>query len=479
MQNIKKKLSIHGHFYQPPRLDPMIMKYRDDDAVVAWSQGKFRNWNEAINAECYKPNADLGNFDLISFDMYRSLAQWLCEYDRSTYDKIINADKHNFITYGYGNAIGYAYDHAILPLLGEEDIELEVAWGMADFFKRYGHMPVSLWLPETGVDLKTLRILGKYGIRFVILAPWQVDTEGKQLDVSTLYKCSLGHGKVMNIFVYDGELSGDLSFNNVQMADANKYVSEYLPGAIHNDFSLAATDGERYGHHLKGGEHFLKQMLRDLFNNSSIETANVVQEFFNSQSTESIKIFDNSAWSCHHGGLKRWQGDCDCSYDDTHGVRTNGYWKTALLSAFRVLSAQMELYLSEYAKIMISDLRILKLEYIHVMQGEIDFTVFIENHLIRPVTFEEERKLKALLDMQQYRLAMFTSDAFYFADLDRPESRINIQNAKKALSLLKDIGEIELMERLQKDFLHQIEEIYSNFTGKNGKDLYYEDGISL
>lgn len=471
---MKKKLSIHGHFYQPPRKNPLTNKYDDSDYVKQITNGKCKNWNELINVECYKANADSGNFELISFDLFRALAEWLEEFDKITYDKIISADKHNYITYGYGNAFAYPYDHSILPLLDEDDIDIEIYWGIQDFYKRYRHMPVSLWLPETGVNLKTLNILERNGIRFVVLAPWQANTENKELDTSKLYKCDMGSGRSIGLFFYDGQLSGDLSFNNVEMSNADSYVSNYLPNVVKNDFSIASLDGERFGHHLKGGEQFLKQMLRDLFNNSEIEVFNVVKEFFESTPISTIKIFDNSAWSCHHGGLKRWQGDCDCSFDDTHNARVNGYWKTALLSAFRVLSAQLEMYFDDYVRNLVFNTNSLKKEYIHVMQGEMDITTFLSLHQIRPLNGEESNKIRILLEMQVYRLAMFTSDAFYFADLDRPEPRINIGNAKKAILMFKDFNDEENMERIEKMFIEALESIYSNFTGKNGKDLYYE-----
>lgn len=474
----KNKLAIHGHFYQPPRFNPLTQKVDDDAFVIQISNGKYKNWNQQINAECYKPNADAGNFELISFDFLRPLAEWMEKEDALTYKKIINADKHNYVTYGYGNAFGYPYNHTILPLLSEDDIDIEVYWGTQDFYHRYEHMPIAFWLPETAVDEKTLRILERNGIRFVILAPWQAQTN-EELDTSQLYTCNLGEGRVMHIFFYNEGLSGDLSFDNSNMVNADTYVAEYLPTIVHQSFDLAALDGERFGHHLKGGEQFLKVMLRDLFNNDSLETINIIKEYFTHAPHRMIRIYENSAWSCHHGGLKRWQGDCDCCYDEDHKQRTNGYWKTALLSAFRVLSAELEIYFTDYAKGLINNLQALKREYIHVMQGSLNVKDLLAHHQIKLLSAEEEAKLQTLLEMQQYRLAMFTSCAFYWADIDRPEPRINIWNAKKTISLLKDIGEFDIVERLEKDLIHQLEEIYSSFTGKNGKDIYYEDGLHL
>ena len=55
---------IHGHFYQPPRKDP-ISNYIPDEIGAE----PFRNWNERILAECYAPNAASANFAKISFNI--------------------------------------------------------------------------------------------------------------------------------------------------------------------------------------------------------------------------------------------------------------------------------------------------------------------------------------------------------------------------------------------------------------------------
>jgi len=62
-------LCLHGHFYQPPREDPFTN-------VLPLEVGAtpFTNYNEKITAECYRPNAEAGNFDAISYDMGPTLA---------------------------------------------------------------------------------------------------------------------------------------------------------------------------------------------------------------------------------------------------------------------------------------------------------------------------------------------------------------------------------------------------------------------
>ena len=59
------------------------------------------------------------------------------------------------------------YHHSILPLCDIHDKRTEVAWGIADFKKRYGRMPEGIWLAETAVDIQTLEVLAEYGIIYL------------------------------------------------------------------------------------------------------------------------------------------------------------------------------------------------------------------------------------------------------------------------------------------------------------------------
>ena len=45
-------VTVHGHFYQPPRENPYL------DAVERQAgAAPFHDWNERIHYECYRPNA--------------------------------------------------------------------------------------------------------------------------------------------------------------------------------------------------------------------------------------------------------------------------------------------------------------------------------------------------------------------------------------------------------------------------------------
>lgn len=116
---------IHGHFYQPPREDPLTREIPEEPGAKP-----YRNWNERIYAQCYKPNAELGNFEHISFDLGPTLADWMAEEYPETLAMIIEQAKRNVARYGVGNAMAQAYNHTILPLSPRHDKETQVRWGI-------------------------------------------------------------------------------------------------------------------------------------------------------------------------------------------------------------------------------------------------------------------------------------------------------------------------------------------------------------
>ena len=201
-----RAISIHGHFYQPPREDPI-------SGLIPKEMGAapYGNWNERIHAECYLPNTLLGNFEKISFNIGPTLFSWMKTYDPSATRSIVAQDAANIRQNGVGNAIAQAYHHTILPLATREDKITQVEWGIADFEYQFGHRPIGMWLPETAVDLETLNILAEHGIEFTILAPWQAESD--HLDVTEPYRVALSAGKSINVFFYHQGLSTAVSFN--------------------------------------------------------------------------------------------------------------------------------------------------------------------------------------------------------------------------------------------------------------------------
>ena len=70
------RLVVHGHFYQPRRADPFSGTVPPEPSAAP-----YPDWTSRIDAECYRPNAERGNFARISWDLGPTLASWLAEHD--------------------------------------------------------------------------------------------------------------------------------------------------------------------------------------------------------------------------------------------------------------------------------------------------------------------------------------------------------------------------------------------------------------
>ena len=67
-----KHFCVHGHFYQPPREDPLTGEIPQE-----YGAAPYPNWTEKIYHSCYLPNAQAGNFEKISFNIGSTLTHWM------------------------------------------------------------------------------------------------------------------------------------------------------------------------------------------------------------------------------------------------------------------------------------------------------------------------------------------------------------------------------------------------------------------
>jgi alpha-amylase/alpha-mannosidase (GH57 family) len=124
-------VTIHGHFYQPPRENPWLDVIEEEA-----SASPFHDWNGRIAFECYRANAHarivdgqgkilkiLNNYSHISFNFGPTLFRWLEKRFPHVYRRILEADRESLKRLGHGNAIAQTYDHLIMPLANERDRE--------------------------------------------------------------------------------------------------------------------------------------------------------------------------------------------------------------------------------------------------------------------------------------------------------------------------------------------------------------------
>src|SRR5579859_1330778 len=209
-------ICIHGHFYQPPRFDPFTGIIPEECGAAPHA-----NYNEKITAECYRPNAELGNFDAMSFDLGPTLAAWLEKAHPDVHDRIIEADRRHMERFGVGNALAQAYNHTILPLASSRDKRTQILWGLSDFRHRYGHEASGVWLAETAIDLESLDLLAQNGITHTVLAGWQA---GTSIDPSEPYLVRLPWGgRTITVFFYHN-CSGGVSFDQDLTINADSFA---------------------------------------------------------------------------------------------------------------------------------------------------------------------------------------------------------------------------------------------------------------
>lgn len=455
-------LAVHGHFYQPPRQNPFTGLVDHEYAAAP-----FHDFNEKIWSECYLPNAELGNFHLMSFNIGPTLASWLATAHPATLRLITNAARSTRQRDGHGAALAQAYHHTILPLATAREKRLQIAWGVHDARRRFGAAPAGMWLPEAAVDDDTLATMASYGLRFTILAPWQGRGD---LDVTRPYRVPLDDGKDFSVFFYDAPLSGSLSFDNGVSRDAARFATRELAARARPredgrpPLVLIATDGELYGHHKKFRDLFLSHLLRVEAPARGYNVTSLASYLAQYPPTVDAAIEQDTSWSCAHG-TARWNEGCACT-----GDRASSSWKAPLRAALRGLATHIDAVFEDMTAGLLRDPWIALEDYIDLRDGAVAPGEYWARHACRPLHRADERRLTAMMEMEMARQAMFVSCAWFFDDLDRIEPRIALAYAHRAVVLASQHGAADLTRA----FLHSLASCTSPRTGRTAAAIYAE-----
>jgi alpha-amylase/alpha-mannosidase (GH57 family) len=440
----RHSLCVHAHFYQPTRDDPLT-------GIIPVEPGAspYSNWNELIYQTCYKPNAELGNFSRISFDLGPTLSKWLRQYHPEVLNLIIAADRQNLDHYGVGNAIAQSYHHTILPLGKKRDKQTQIRWGIYEFERTFKHSPQGMWLPETAVDMETLEVLVDNGIEFTILAPWQADV--KDVDPSKAYQVILPGHKSIKVFFYHSGLSSRVSFdpNATENADtfARNIVKPEFAAGDQSQWLMVATDGELYGHHQTFRDKFLSYLLDGSISAQHIETSYPGLQLTQQKVFPVVKIRENTSWSCHHG-VQRWSGVCSCT--------PNNEWKKPLREALERILYEVDKIFLDFSKGVFENAWLARDQYIEVFSGDRKFGEWL-NRLTNTILSEEKQKqLELLFQAELECQRMFTSCGWFFNDLDRIEPRNAVAYAAHAVWVTREatgfdmINAAEILALLEK-----------------------------
>jgi alpha-amylase/alpha-mannosidase (GH57 family) len=471
-------VTLHGHFYQPPRENPYIGAIERQ-----CSAAPFHNWNERICHECYRPNAfarilnDSGevveiinNYEYLSFNIGPTLMSWLEQYDPEVYQRILEADRNSCLRLnGHGNAIAQVYNHIILPLANHQDKVTQIRWGKADFKARFNRETEGMWLAEAAVDYATLEALIEEGIKFVVLAPSQVqrcrpmapeaDPEGMdypwqnvgggQIDPTRPYRCFLAGGDrsrdYIDIFVYDGPISRGMGFEDV-LNSSEQFVSR-VGQAVRHDCDKAqlisiATDGETFGHHKHNTEKSLAYAFRYVLPQRGWTITNFAHFLSLHPPTWEVEIKPVTAWSCAHG-VDRWQEDCGCGGE---GGVWHQKWRRPLRDSLDWLRDQLTQVYGELGEMLFRDPWAARNDYVDVLLAQSKPLApdvrdqFLAHHQHHSLSETEQVDALRLLELQRYALLMYTSCGWFFEELSRPEGVQILRYAAKAIALAAEVS---------------------------------------
>jgi len=487
-------LTIHGHFYQPPRENPWLEAIELQD-----SASPFHDWNERINNECYNPNSVskivdnsnrildvVNNYEYMSFNFGPTLLSWMEEYAPFAYERVIKADINSVQEHdGHGNAIAQVYNHMIMPLASENDKITQTIWGIKDFESRFGRKPEGMWLAETAVDDESLRVLVDNGIKYTVLSPYQAlkirtlgekdwsDVSWGNIDPARAYKYYIksAPGKYIDLFFYDGAISKSVAFDEI-LKDGNKFVRRLREGASDNrNYSQLvniATDGESYGHHTKFGDMALSYVLRVRAKEEGFTIVNYAQYLEKCPSEMEVDIKQASSWSCFHG-VGRWKEDCGCSTGGHPGW--NQKWRKPLRDALDYLRDELVTIFEKEGKKYFKKPWEARNNYIDVIldRSELIIKKFQKENFVADLSEEQRVKAMELLEIQRQAMLMYTSCGWFFSEISGIETTQIMKYAARAMQLAQSFSKKDL----EKHFLELLDEAKSNFPEfGTGKDIF-------
>lgn len=487
-------LTIHGHFYQPPRENPWLEAIELQDSALP-----FHDWNERINKECYNPNSVskivdsrnrildvVNNYEYMSYNFGPTLLSWMEQFAPLTYERIIKADIESIAEHnGHGNAIAQVYNHIIMPLANEHDKETQIKWGIRDFEYRFGRKPEGMWLAETAVDDDTLRILEANGIKFTILSPYQADKFKKKgdkewtdvswgnIDPARSYKYNIksAPGKSIDLFFYDGAISRSVAFDEL-LKDGNKFIKRLKEGVSDcRDFPQIvniATDGESYGHHTKFGDMALAYVLKVKAKDEGFKITNYAEYLEKYRSDCEVEIKQASSWSCFHG-VGRWKEDCGCSTGGHPGW--NQKWRKPLREALDYLRDELVIIFEQEGPKYFDNVWEVRNNYIDVIldRNEMNVKKFQQENFKPDLSDEQKVHAMELLEIQRQAMLMYTSCGWFFSEISGIETVQIMKYAARAMQLATKFSNKDL----ETHFLEILSEAKSNIPEHGtGKDIF-------
>jgi hypothetical protein len=182
-----------------------------------------------------------------------------------------------------------------------------------------------------------------------------------------------------------------------------------------------------------------------------------------------VEIFDNTSWSCVHG-VERWRSDCGCQTGGKHGWHQR--WRKPLRAALDWLRDHLARLFEDEGQQLLSDPWAARDGYITLLldRSPANIERFFQQYALRRLSDAEVVQALKLLEMQRHALLMYTSCAWFFAELSGIETLQMLACAARAIQLAREVAGLEL----EASFLDRLAEAPSNLPQRtaNGRDVY-------
>jgi hypothetical protein len=423
MQPEQKYIVFGEHLYQPFRKSPL------NELANVQASPDGVDWTDLISRQCYLPQLESGVLSRAAFDMYGSLRTQLnLSPEQADHLKQAMAQQ----------GVGDAFLHPIFPDLDQRDRRTLIMAGREDFFHECGHWPEWLWPPETALDTPSLIDIKRAGYQGVICAPEQlVREDGLPTDNQPLI-VSLPENERILMFPFDRPISTALAFADITNADQfiQKVILPRIKGLPDTNLYLTWTDGETFGHHVHFGDLFLSYLLANSLPDQHIHPISLamamemIQERIQLGDLPEAKLIERTAWSCPHGDLKRWNGECGCSTRDAS-------WKQPFMQALRVVNQQVT----------------------GIIDGSLpDWEAKLQTNFRRFFTTEPASSDEYLLMAKASSLAALTSCATFF-DNPHTSGRLNVLFVLQSVIAMSKSGLRKQSDQLFNDFTSSLDNI--------------------
>ncbi|MBO7349116.1 MAG: DUF3536 domain-containing protein [Spirochaetales bacterium] len=371
------------------------------------------------------------------------------------------ADKDSISRYGHSSFLAQAFNHTIMPLDGEHTKRIQTVWAIESYKQRFGHDPEGFWLAECAINPETVDILSEYGIKFVVLAPWQADAIDGIPVKDGVMPCDRPfiikgkNGGQISAFFYNGEFASGVSFGHMlRDADAMfQHLKELKEKMDDPDLISWATDGEIYGHHEPFGDMGLAALIRKIDESEEFEIENFGSFLEKHPATEVATLSQGdenmgSSWSCMHG-VGRWFRNCGCH---TGGPDNwNQKWRGPLRKAFNNLETSARIIIEREVKKILgkdADYQNLTLDYKDVVSHKMTVSEFVDRIGVKGA---DRVTIATLLEAFRNIMFTYTSCGWFFNDISGIEPRQNIAYGMYAAQLLNRFSNADLCAQLLED----------------------------